>query len=380
MRILHVIYDDIHNPWLGGGGATRTWELYRRIAQQGHKVKVVCGSYPGAARREKREGVVYRHTGSPSSYVASRLTFMLGAPRLIKRSGYDIVIEDVSPFSPVGAPLWQRKTPAVASVQNLSGAHATAKYGLKGWGPRLVERPLLSLFRNFVAVSPGMAAQIRAYLGPDVNIKVIPNSAGVAFAHDVEPFRLDSDKEYVLSLGRIDVYQKGLDRLVEAFDQLAHRSENIELLIAGSGTREQEILLRSHVARARHRERIKLLGQVSQEEAARLMRRALMLAMPSRYEAWPLSAIEAGAAGVPVVGSDIVGVRDAAPHYPQAHGELVPEGDLIRLTEAMLNIAGNPARRRQIGEQGRAWAGRFTWDALAAEQLAFYEELIKRET
>src|SRR6476660_9447004 len=99
MRILHVIYDDISNPWLGGGGATRTLEIYSRVVEQGHRVLVVCGKYPGAFSREKRQGVEYRRVGLGQSYVLSRLGFMAGAARLIKRGGYDIVIEDVSPFS-----------------------------------------------------------------------------------------------------------------------------------------------------------------------------------------------------------------------------------------------------------------------------------------
>lgn len=301
---------------------------------------------------------------------------MLSAPRLIKRGGYDIVIEDVSPFSPVGAPLWKRKVPVVASVQNLSGAHASSKYGLAGWGPRLVEKPLLSLFRNFVTVSPGIAKQIHVSFGPNVNIRVIPNSAGSSFTQIDTNEQAERGGRYILSLGRIDVYQKGLDRLVEAFDRLAALTENIELFIAGSGTQAQETLLRSLVAKAEHRARIRLLGQVDQGQAAQLMQGALMLAIPSRYEAWPLSAIEAGAAGVPVVGSDIVGVRDAAPPFPIGHGELVQEGDIGGLVDAMLKVATNDRLREEIGNRGRDWASRFTWDALAAEQVKFYEELI----
>src|SRR5207249_742177 len=97
MRILHVIYDDIGNPWLGGGGAVRTLEIYSRIVQKGHRVLVACGKYPGAADRETRRGVRYWRVGTALSYVLSRLGFMVGAARLIKRGGYDIVIEDVSP-------------------------------------------------------------------------------------------------------------------------------------------------------------------------------------------------------------------------------------------------------------------------------------------
>src|SRR5687768_15146891 len=118
MRILHVIYDDIDNPWLGGGGATRTLEIYSRIAQHSHTVQVLSGTYPGAPQKQTRHGLNYRHIGSKRTYAASRLTFTLMSPFLIKRGGYDIVIEDVSPFSPVGSPIWNRRVPSVASVQN----------------------------------------------------------------------------------------------------------------------------------------------------------------------------------------------------------------------------------------------------------------------
>jgi glycosyltransferase involved in cell wall biosynthesis len=378
MRILHIIYDDIDNPWVGGGGATRTLELYSRIARLGHKVLVVCGNYPGAQRLHSRKGVSYRHVGSARPYVWSRITFMAGTARLIKRGGYDIVIEDVSPFSPVGAPLWNRRMPSVASVQNLSGAHATAKYGLMGWGPRLVERPLLSLFKNFVAVSPGISEELVRRFGADgANIRVIPNSVGEGFLQAAAlPGGGTADGEYILSLGRIDIYQKGLDRLIEAFDQVADQSSDTRLLIAGDGTPAQVIALRSLIASSRHADQIELLGRVDQAEAARLMRGATFLAMPSRYEAWPLSAIEAGATGTPVVGSNIVGVRDAAPQFPQAHGELVPEGDTEALVATMLKLLTKRELRRMIGDTGKAWAARFTWDALAKEQIVFYEELV----
>ena len=373
MRILHLIYDDIGNPWVGGGGATRTLEIYSRIAARDHAVLVACGHYPGASRRDVRQGVRYRRLGSARSHIWSRLTFMKGAARLIMRGGYDIVIEDVSPYSPLFSPVLSPHRPAVASVQNLSGRHATGKYGWLGVGPRMVERPLLRAFRNFVAVSPGVADELKVIV-PDASIRVVPNSAGSIFSGAAE--RETRGNPYILSLGRVDVYQKGLDRLVRAFDTIAEKSHSIQLVLAGSGPREQEEILRNLVAGSKHIDRITLLSQVSQERAAELMKGALLLAMPSRYEAWPLTAVEAGAAGTPVVGSDIVGVRDAAPPYPIAHGYLVPDGDEEALVDAIIRMAGDSELRRSLGTRGREWARNFTWDALAEQQLQFYQELV----
>jgi len=377
MRILHIIYDDIDNPWLGGGGATRTLEIYSRIARQEHNVTVLCGNYRGAPRQHIRQGVTYRHIGSRHSYTVSRITFALMMPFLLKRGGYDIVIEDVSPFSPVGVPLWNRRVPSVASVQNLSGRHALRKYGLLGLLPRLVERPLLSLFRNFVAVSPGIARELRSLHGKHANVRVIPNSAALAFSRGEGEIEQASNKRYILFLGRIDIYQKGLDILFEAFSRVAAQLPDVRLIIAGNGTEQQLTKLTSLVAKSKYKDKIELLGQVDQEEAARLMRSALMLAMPSRYEAWPLTAIEAGAAGIPVVGFDILGVRDAAPPFPIGHGLLVIAGDINALTEQITKVATEPKTRHDLADKGRSWAARFSWDALAAEQLAFYEELVQ---
>lgn len=374
MRILHVIYDDIENPWVGGGGATRTLEIYSRIAGRGHRVLVAAGRYPGAPARHARRGVLYRHLGAPGPYVWSRLTFMYAAARLIKGRGYDIVIEDVSPYSPVGAPLWSGHIPAVASVQNLSGRHAVAKYGLLGAGPKLAEGLLLSRFDNFIAVSPGIARELAQRFHAR-NIRVIPNSIGEGFRAAIGDDEDRSHGRYILSLGRIDIYQKGLDSLIEAFDIVASSATDVHLLIAGDGTEAQVSEVRKLAAEARHTERIRLLGKVDQAEAARLTQGAELLAMPSRYEAWPIVAIEAGIVGTPVVGMDVTGVRDAAPPLPRGHGLLVPAEDAGELAQAILQVLTNSDLRRQLSQSGKTWANRFSWDRLADEQLAFYLEL-----
>jgi phosphatidylinositol alpha-mannosyltransferase len=84
--------------------------------------------------------------------------------------------------------------------------------------------------------------------------------------------------------------------------------------------------------------------------------------------------VEAAVCGRPVLGTDVVGVRDAAP--ATAHGRLVPPDDPAAFAEAMVALAGDPELRRSLGERGRAWAAAFTWDRLAARQERFYQEVL----
>jgi glycosyltransferase involved in cell wall biosynthesis len=246
------------------------------------------------------------------------------------------------------------------------------------------------MYRSFVAVSPGIARQIERALGKPIDCRVIPNSCNPIFfeesgqvsgAGPQERAKSNSQSAagYILSLGRIDVYQKGLDDLVNSFDRLAECLPEVRLIIAGSGMHSQVEILNSIVEQARHKDRIELLGQVDQQRAARLMREALLLAVPSRYEGWPLAALEAGAVGVPVVGTDIVGVRDAAPQFPTGHGELVAPGDIAGLSRALYRVASDRKLRTDMASRGSKWARGFSWDMLAEEQLSFYLGLLGKK-
>ena len=84
MRILHLIYDDIGNPWLGGGGAVRTLEINRRLAARGHQVIVLCGAYPGAPPSDPRDGVLYLRVGTRAVGAAAGLPEQPPALRLAR--------------------------------------------------------------------------------------------------------------------------------------------------------------------------------------------------------------------------------------------------------------------------------------------------------
>ena len=100
--------------------------------------------------------------------------------------------------------------------------------------------------------------------------------------------------------------------------------------------------------------RIEYLGALDREALNHEYARAAIVVMPSRFEGLGMVALEAQAAGTPVVGFDVDGLRDAV----GAGGVLVPAGDLLALRDAASdNCSTTPARRAEAGRaraRGRA--------------------------
>ena len=78
LKICHLIYDDIANPWLGGGGAVRAMEIYRRLAER-HEITLICGLFPGADLEAEIDGIRILRVGSAASYGRSRLGYCFNA-------------------------------------------------------------------------------------------------------------------------------------------------------------------------------------------------------------------------------------------------------------------------------------------------------------
>jgi glycogen(starch) synthase len=225
LRVLHVIYDDPANPWVAGGGAVRVFELYRHLAGE-VDATVASGRYPGA-RDETVDGVRYRRLGAAAPYAWSRLTYAAAANRLLRTAEYDAAVFDFSTYTPIFVP---EDRPVGITVHHVSGPTAAER-----WGP-LPARAIGRLERAMIGRAARLSAtstatrDLLAEIAPAVPVDLV--YAGVPD----ELFQLQrSPEDFLLYFGRLDVFQKGLDTLLQAFALLLRDRPGLELRLAGRG-------------------------------------------------------------------------------------------------------------------------------------------------
>jgi glycosyltransferase-like protein len=118
---------------------------------------------------------------------------------------------------------------------------------------------------------------------------------------------------------------------------------------------------------------VAVLGPVADERMPALYRAADLLAFPSEREGFGLVVLEAQAAGLPAVVSDLPVLREFLADGRDCR--MVPAGDVPALARALAEVAGDPALRGRLAEGGRATAARFTWEAAAAAHEEVYGRL-----
>jgi glycosyltransferase involved in cell wall biosynthesis len=358
LRVLHCIYDDPGNPWVGGGGSLRVWEIYRRLSDR-VEATVASGNYPGA-RSETREGVRYLRLGAKRPYALSRLSYARAASRLLAAGEYDAAVFDFSAYTPVRVP---HDRPVGLVVHILHGPTARARWGaLAGGALAAFEERLLRSARHVCVTSEWLAAQLSGMV--ESGTEIVRVGSGV----DAEFFDVRrAERDFLLSYGRFDFFQKGLDTLLEGFAALAPDFPGLRLCVAGRGKDGERVLA---LARSLGLEsRLDFREGVSRDEVLSLFSGAHALLMPSRLEGLPMVAAEAMAAGLPVIAAD-VGAVDELLERGRA-GVLIPPGDPAALATATADLLRDPARREFLGSAARASAERFRWDRVADEHLDF---------
>jgi glycosyltransferase involved in cell wall biosynthesis len=276
---------------------------------------------------------------------------------------YDAAIFDFSGYTPVFLP---ENRPTGVTVHHTSEPTAKHRWGTvlsKGLG--VVERSMMRRARRASATSLSSKETIEA-VAPGMPIDMV--SAGVPD----ELFNLERRPEdFVLYFGRLDIFHKGLDTLLDAFATLLRKRPSLELRIAGRGKDADRV---AEMARKLGIDsNVRLLGAVSDEERNRLLAGAVLQLMPSRFEGFGLAAAEAMAAGVPLVASSAGSLPEVV-DAPRG-GVLVPPGNADALASAADKLLSDDVSRLTLSRSARESARRFSWSSVADAHLQFINNI-----
>lgn len=165
--------------------------------------------------------------------------------------------------------------------------------------------------------------------------------------------------------------RKGHQYLLAAVALLKGRGVDVRCRIAGEGPLRGE--LESEAERLGVSAQTEFLGFV--EDAPGFLGSVDVLAVPSLFEGLGVAALEAMAAGKPVVASRVGGLCESV--VDGMTGLLVPPQDSTALAEALAALAGSPSLRETMGRQGRERVGeRFSMRSMALQNESFYRDLL----
>jgi 1,4-alpha-glucan branching enzyme len=294
-------------------------------------------------------------------------------PRPYRRLDRLVREADVVHAHPIAVGAVVRVLAAAHGVPVLTTEHNTA------YSPpqRLVKGTTNTLSDLVVAVSDASAADRHAWERAllrvaDVRTTVVHNGIDVATVRERadRPAPVDLPDGVLVGAGGRLVAQKNLETLVEAVGLLADEHPSLQVVITGDGPRRDalEATAREHGVR----DRLTFTGFLPERaDVHALLAHLDLYAMPSWHEGCPVAAIEALAAGLPVVASDIPPLREVVADA----GVYAPPDDETAVADAIGSLASDAQRRASLSAAARERADAFSLDDTVATYAELYREL-----
>jgi phosphatidylinositol alpha-mannosyltransferase len=177
----------------------------------------------------------------------------------------------------------------------------------------------------------------------------------------------------ILYIGRFET-RKGAMFLLKAYRRLRREGLDCRLLMIGAGPQEREV--RRYIA-TRRLQGVELLGRVSDQDKIRALATADVFVSPATgQESFGIVLLEAMAAGVPIVCSDIHGYKGVVRRGEQAL--LVPPKDSEALAAAIATVIRDPEMRARMGASGKERAVQYGWPNITAKVEEYYGFVIRR--
>ena len=349
-----------------GGVQAHVRDLAEELLAHGHSVSVLA---PGDDEMPGLPPYVFpagKAVPIPYNGSVARLQFGVVSAARVRRwlrdGGFDVVhVHEPAPPSLSLLTCMISDGPLVATFHA-----ATTRFRFLSMFDTVLQ-PFLEKIHGRIAVSPAARKVIVEHLGGDA--VVIPNGVAVARFRRAEPLPgYPVDGGTIGFIGRYDEPRKGMDVLLGAMERLALDRPDTRLLVAGRGDADEF----STALPSALRSRVELLGQVSEEDKARMLRSIDVYCAPNTgQESFGVILLEAMAAGAAVVASDLEAFRRVL--GGGRAGELFPAGDATALADALSRVLADPQRRAELITAGERTVAPYDWPVVVEQVVRVYE-------
>ncbi|WP_112262020.1 glycosyltransferase family 4 protein [Lentzea terrae] len=399
MRVLMLSWE--YPPVVVGGLGRHVHALATQLAAQGHDVVVLCRQPSGTDAITHptvdvvSEGVrLVRVAEDPAHFVFEKdlVAWTLAMGHAMVRAG--LALGSWRP-DVVHAHDWLVSHPAIAlaeafGVPLVATIHATEAGRHSGWlshplnqQVHSVEWWLANRADSLITCSSAMRREVAHLFDVDTDVvSVLHNGiepgGWKVRAKDVG----DARREYsphgdplLLFFGRIE-WEKGIQDLIAALPRIRRHHRGTRVVVAGDGSQTewlQEQARKHRVLRA-----VEFVGHLSDRSLAALLTAANAVVLPSRYEPFGIVALEAAAAGTPLVASTAGGLGEVV--LDGVTGLSFAPGDVDGLTRAVRTVLSDPSSAAARARAAKArLATDFNWATIASDTASVYASAVVRE-
>jgi GalNAc-alpha-(1->4)-GalNAc-alpha-(1->3)-diNAcBac-PP-undecaprenol alpha-1,4-N-acetyl-D-galactosaminyltransferase len=336
-----------------GGGAERLMsQLVSRWSTAGHEVHLITwaetktDSYPFPAEVQRHGLALMRDSQSKLHGILANFRRVQVLRKTLKRIRPDFVLSFCDQMNvvtlqatrPLKIPVWiaEHSNPA---KQNLGGFWEI-------WRAHTYPR-----CSGCIVLTQSIAEYMRRWI-PRERLVVIPNAIDIP--GESVP-RMAKSPQVILALGRLSP-EKGIDVLIEAWQQIQSSLPGWDLHIAGDGPQRSQLERQSQNISS-----IKFLGWVADPWTA--YRNADIFVLPSRYEGFPVALVEAMSQSLPCIATRCTDAIDDLSENNSSLLTIAPESP-SDLANAVLKLAADSQMQRRLGQAARGVSERYTWDQI----------------
>jgi glycosyltransferase involved in cell wall biosynthesis len=352
--VLLLCWRDTGHPQ-GGGSEAYLERIGAQLAEDGVKVTLRTARYPGAPRREVKNGVrISRSGGRYTVYIWAGLAMVLARIGLgpLRTTRPDVVVDTQNGLPFLARLAFGRRVAVlVHHCHREQWPVAGPVMGRVGWFVESTLSPRLHRRNQYVTVSLPSARDLTSLGVNPGHIAVVRNGVDEAPALDVPR----STTPRVVVLSRL-VPHKQIEDALDAIAELRPRMTDLHLDILGGGWWQQRLV--DHANLLGISDAVTFHGHIDDDAKHRVLQQAWVHVLPSRKEGWGLAVVEAAQHAVPTIGyRSSGGLTDSI--VDGVTGMLVDSHE--ELVDGLQRLLSDQVLREQLGAKAAIRSAEFSW-------------------